>query len=151
MKEICKRYLTTAPLYGIIPMMRDLRNKEMYIALDDYKEMYAESCMKRGESLSVNGLKEFIAARQARLALMRGSLSKIGLTFGQYPAMTESSGEFSLPLTLFGGRFGKDVDTPHDEFLEDDGISNNIEGGLSLNVSYEMTETNQCKLRANIS
>jgi hypothetical protein len=29
---------------------------------------------------------------QARLALMRGSLSKIGLTFGQYPAMTESSG-----------------------------------------------------------
>jgi hypothetical protein len=88
---------------------------------------------------------------QARLALMRGSLSKIGLTFGQYPAMTESSGEFSLPLTLFGGRFGKDVDTPHDEFLEDDGISNNIEGGLSLNVSYEMTETNQCKLRANIS
>ena len=88
---------------------------------------------------------------QARLALMRGSLSKIGLTFGQYPAMTESRGEFSLPLTLFGGRFGKDVDTPHDEFLEDDGISNNIEGGLSLNVSYEMTETNQCKLRANIS
>ena len=88
---------------------------------------------------------------QARLALMRGSLSKIGLTFGQYPAMTESSGEFSLPLTLFGGRFGKDVDTPHDEFLEDDGISNNIEGGLSLNVSYEMTETNQCKLRANIA
>jgi len=88
---------------------------------------------------------------QARLALMRGSLSKIGLTFGQYPAMTESSGEFSLPLTLFGGRFGKDVDTPHDEFLEDDGISNNIEGGLSLDVSYEMTETNQCKLRANIS
>ena len=88
---------------------------------------------------------------QARLALMRGSLSKIGLTFGQYPAMTESSGEFSLPLTLFGGRFGKDVDTPHDEFLEDDGISNNIEGGLSLNVSYEMTETNQCKPRANIS
>ena len=88
---------------------------------------------------------------QARLALMRGSLSKIGLSFGQYPAMTESSGEFSLPLTLFGGRFGKDVDTPHDGLLEDDGISNNIEGGLSLNVSYEMTETNQCKLRANIS
>ena len=67
MKEICKRYLTTAPLYGIIPMMRDLRNKEMYIALDDYKEMYAESCMKRGESLSVNGLKEFIALYQVRI------------------------------------------------------------------------------------
>jgi len=46
---------------------------------------------------------------------------------------------------------GKDVDTPHDEFLQDDGISNNIEGGLSLNVNYEMTETNQCRIRARIS
>ena len=54
------------------------------------------------------------------------------------------------PLTLFGGRFGKDIDTPHNEFLEDDGISNQVEGGLSLNISYEMTETNQCKLCANI-
>jgi hypothetical protein len=88
---------------------------------------------------------------EAKLTLMRSSLSKIGLTFGQYPAMTESNGSFSLPLTLFGGRFGKDVNTPHDEFLEDDGISNQVEGGLSLNVSYEMTETNQCKLRANIA
>ena len=65
--------------------------------------------------------------------------------------MNEMSGDFSLPLTLFGGRFGKDVDTPHDEFLQDDGISNNIEGGLSLNVNYEMTETNQCRIRARIS
>ena len=39
----------------------------MYIALDDYKEMYAKSCMKRGESLSVNGLKEFIALYQVRI------------------------------------------------------------------------------------
>jgi hypothetical protein len=65
--------------------------------------------------------------------------------------MTESNGSFSLPLTLFGGRFGKDVNTPHNEFLEDDGISNQIEGGLSLNISYEMTETNQCRLRAKIA
>lgn len=85
------------------------------------------------------------------LNLCRSSLSKIGLTFDQYPAMTESNGSFSLPLTLFGGRFGKDENTPYDEFLEDDGISNQIEGGLSLNISYEMTETNQCRLRANIA
>ena len=81
---------------------------------------------------------------------IRNSLSKIGLTFGQVPAMMEAKGDFSLPLTLFGGRFGKDIDTPHNEFLEDDGISNQVEGGLSLNISYEMTETNQCRLRANI-
>jgi hypothetical protein len=65
--------------------------------------------------------------------------------------MTEMKGQFNLPLTLFGGRVGKDVNTPYNEFLEDDGISNQIEGGLSLNISYEMTETNQCRLRANIA
>ena len=85
------------------------------------------------------------------LNLCRGSLQKIGLTYGEYPPMTESSGSFSLPLTLFGGRFGKDENTPYDEFLEDDGISSQREGGLSLNVSYEMTETNQCRIRAKIS
>ena len=88
---------------------------------------------------------------EAKLNLCRSSLSKIGLTFDQYPAMTESNGSFSLPLTLFGGRFGKDENTPYDEFLEDDGISTQREGGLSLNISYEMTETNQYRLRANIA
>ena len=86
-----------------------------------------------------------------RLQLMRNSLLKLGLTFSEYPEMSESNGSFSLPLTLFGGRFGKDENTPYDEFLEDDGISSQREGGLSLNVSYEMTETNQYRLRANIA
>ena len=65
--------------------------------------------------------------------------------------MNEENGEFNLPLTLFGGRFGKDENTPYNEFLQDDGISNKVEGGLSLNVSYEMTETNQFRIRAKIS
>ena len=86
-----------------------------------------------------------------RLQLMRNSLLKLGLTFNEYPPMNEENGEFNLPLTLFGGRFGKDENTPYDEFLQDDGISNKVEGGLSLNVSYEMTETNQFRIRAKIS
>ena len=56
----------------------------------------------------------------------------------------------SLPLTSYGGRFGKDVDTPHDEFLNDDGISHMIEGGLALHISYDTTDTNQCRIRAHI-
>jgi len=87
---------------------------------------------------------------ESRLTLCRSALSKIGLTFDNYPSMSEESGSFNLPLTLFGGRFGKDIDTPHNEFLEDDGVSHKVEGGLSLNISYEMTETNQCRLRARI-
>ena len=43
--------------------------------------------------------------------------------------MTEQSGSFDLPLTRFGGRFGKDTDTPYDEVINDDGISHMVEGG----------------------
>ena len=81
---------------------------------------------------------------------MRESLSKIGLTFDSVPVMEGQSGSFELPLTLFGGRFGKDVDTPHDEFVEDDGISHQKEGGLALVLNYEMNEDNSCRLTASI-
>ena len=83
---------------------------------------------------------------------IRGSLNNLGLSFDQIDddSFVESKGAMSYPLTAFGGRFGKDVDTPHDEFLDDDGISHIIEGGLSLQISYEKTATNQRRLRAHI-
>ena len=83
---------------------------------------------------------------------IRGSLNNLGLSFDEIgeESFVESKGAMSFPLTAFGGRFGKDGDTPHDEFLDDDGISHIIEGGLSLQVSYEKTDTNQCRLRAHI-
>ena len=84
------------------------------------------------------------------LQRLKSSLNKIGLSFGAYPEIVDESGSMELPLTLFGGRFGKDIDTPHNEFIDDDGLSNKIEGGLSLNITYETTETNQCRLRASI-
>ncbi len=93
---------------------------------------------------------EYILPEQA-LSKLRSALDRVGYSFGAIPEQTEQSGSFELPLTRFGGRFGKDTDTPHDEVINDDGISNNIEGGLSLNVNYEMTETNQCRIRARIS
>ena len=37
--------------------------------------------------------------------------------------MEGQSGSFELPLTRFGGRFGKDTDTPTDEIINDDGTS----------------------------
>lgn len=109
-----------------------------------------DQVLKKINSLMGAIIKEDQQDAEIAIRQIRTSLSKIGLTFGQVPAMMEAKGDFSLPLTLFGGRFGKDIDTPHNEFLEDDGISNQVEGGLSLNISYEMTETNQCRLRANI-
>ena len=81
---------------------------------------------------------------------LRSSLSKIGLSFDEVPSIVEDSGSFELPLTLFGGRFGKLPETPYDEFASDDGISQQVEGGLTLVNGYEMNEDNSCRLSANI-
>ena len=81
---------------------------------------------------------------------LRSSLLKIGLTFDEVN-MTGDSGSVELPLTLHGGRFGKDVDTPHDEFMNDDGISNQVDGGLALRIDYKMNEEDHsCRLSASI-
>ena len=81
---------------------------------------------------------------------LRSSLAKVGLCFGTTPMIEGKSGSFNLPLTSFGGRFGKGVDTPHNEFEEDDGISHQVEGGLTLVIDYEMQEDNSCRLSASI-
>ena len=82
---------------------------------------------------------------------LRSSLSRVGFSFGEIPEMTEKSGSFELPLTLFGGRFGKDTDTPHDEVVNDDGISHMVEGGLALKIQYEMLGNNSCRIFAKIA
>ena len=82
---------------------------------------------------------------------LRNSLSKVGFSFGAIPEMTEKSGSFNLPLTKFGGRFGKDLDTPTDEFLNDDGISHMVEGGLALKIQYEMLSNSSCRIFAEIA
>ena len=92
---------------------------------------------------------EYILPEHA-LHRMKGSLEKIGISFGAYPEMMDESGSFELPLTLYGGRFGKDENTPADEFLNDDGISNMVEGGLTLKVRYEMINNNSCRVFAKV-
>ena len=83
---------------------------------------------------------------------LRGTLNKIGLAFPETPVFEGQSGSFDLPLSIFGGRFGKDENTPYDEFVNDDGISNQVEGGLSLKIEYEMMPRNQsCRVFASIS
>ena len=81
---------------------------------------------------------------------LRSSLSKIGLSFDEVSMMEGESGSVELPLTSFGGRFGKGLTTPYDEFEVDDGISHQVEGGLKLVIGYEMQEDNSCRLSARI-
>ena len=64
--------------------------------------------------------------------------------------MSEDKGNFSMPLTLYGGRFGKLPETPVDEFVNDDGLQGQVDGGLSLEISYEMTEDNCFRIHAEI-
>ena len=82
---------------------------------------------------------------------LREKLGRFGLSFGQIPDMNESNGSFDLPLTRFGGRFGKDTDTAHDEVINDDGISHMVEGGLALKIQYEMLGNSSCRIFAKIS
>jgi len=84
------------------------------------------------------------------IGVLRNSLSKIQLTFGEVPVMEGESGSLELPLSVGAGRFGKTTDTPFDEFEEDDGISHVKEGGLTLVIGYEMQEDNSYKLTASV-
>jgi hypothetical protein len=121
---------------------------------DTQKGNYADPAVR----LALNRLVGTVASKtqdgtmipEQVVAQMRNSLSKLGLTFDEVPMMEGASGSFELPLTSFGGRFGKGVNTPYDEFEVDDGISHQVEGGLSLALNYEMKEDNSCKLTASI-
>ena len=81
---------------------------------------------------------------------LRYSLSKIHLTFGKVPAMEGSSGSFELPLTRFGGRFGKTGNEAPDEVTNDDGISHKKEGGLKMEISYETLRNGTSKVYAKL-
>ena len=80
---------------------------------------------------------------------LRSSLMKVGLTFGECN-LEGNSGSLSKPLTLFGGRFGKGLETPYDQFEEDDGISHVKEGGLTLVIGHDMNEDGSTRLTASI-
>ena len=97
------------------------------------------------------GNMEFMMPEHA-IHRLKGTMNKIGLDFGQVPTMEGKGGKFELPLSRFGGRFGKDENTPYNEFINDDGISHIVEGGLSLKIEYEMMPKNQsCKVYASMS
>ena len=121
---------------------------------DTQKGNYADPAVR----LALNRLVGTVASKTQEgtmipeqvVAQLRNSLSKLGLTFDEVPMMEGVSGSFELPLTSFGGRFGKGVNTPYDEFEVDDGISHQVEGGLSLVLNYAMQEDNSCRLTASI-
>ena len=92
--------------------------------------------------------REYLSPQKA-VDELKEKLSRVGLSFDC--KIEGDKGSKTIEVKQFGGRFGKDTDTPADEFLSDDGISHMIEGGLSMNISYEMIKNNSCKVYATIS
>ena len=122
-------------------------------SLEDNTAQLSDPAVRRRLNAIVGqiGNLEYLIPEHA-VSKLRGTLNKIGLAFPETPVFEGQSGSFDLPLSLFGGRFGKDENTPYDEFVNDDGISNQVEGGLSLKIEYEMMPRNQsCRVFASIS
>ena len=135
--------------------------KENLVGTSNERGIDADTGMSAGDVTNADTLRKlnaFIGAvANAEFILpehgidkIRRSLSRVGFSFGATPTMEGQSGSFELPLTRFGGRFGKDTDTPTDEIINDDGISHMIEGGLALKIQYEMLQNSSCRIFAKI-
>jgi len=61
---------------------------------------------------------------------LRQKLHRVGIDFGDVQ-FTGESGEVSVPLTMFGGVYGKDTDSKPEE------IVNETESGRTLNFTFE--------------
>ena len=135
-----KKFMTEGPSYDA-PMNPAAGGFGDPSVLKKINGLMGKMCMENSNSTDLEPV----------IRQIRNSLSKMGLTFGEVPAFSEANGSHSLPLTLYGGRFGKLPDTPIDEFVHDDGLQGQVEGGLSLEFRYEMNDHNTCRMYAEIS
>ena len=80
--------------------------------------------------LGAMGQMEYLMPEHA-LNIVRDRLEKLGLTFGD--VTLSEAGKQSMPMTQYGGRFGKDG---NGDDINDDGISHKVVGGLSLEIEH---------------
>ena len=85
---------------------------------------------------------------EAAVEQLRNFLMRVGVQFPKVDL--PEGGAISLPLSQWGGRFGKDLDTPYDEFVNDDGITDRVPGGLSLDIKTEAVANGSWKVYAKI-
>ena len=85
---------------------------------------------------------------EAAIQQLRNFMMRIGVQFPKVDL--PEGGAISLPLSQWGGRFGKDLDTPYDEFVNDDGITDRLPGGLSLEIKTEAVANGSWKVYAEI-
>lgn len=97
---------------------------------------------KLNQFVSSIGIREYIIPENA-VNILRRKLGLFGISFGDVN-MVEDSGEVELPLVQYGGKFGKDLDTPYDEFINED------ETDRAINFVYERTSSGTFAVLARI-
>tara|TARA_Y100000356_G_scaffold96073_1_gene81424 strand:+ start:170 stop:592 length:423 start_codon:yes stop_codon:yes gene_type:complete len=81
----------------------------------------------------------------AGLNHLRSKLHGLGVEMvGELPEMIEKSGTVSIPLSKFGGVYGKTGEEPASEVKDDDGIER------QLKVKYETLENGATKIYAEL-
>ena len=146
-----KNYLNEASGFATGPVGENPNNLAGEVTDTLGSDMFSPSNLKRVNAIigSIANM-EYLIPEHA-VERLRNSLTKINLTFPKVPTMEGKSGSFDLPLTLFGGRYGKTGTEAPGEVTNDDGISHRVEGGLSLKLSYEMMpENSSCRIFAKI-
>ena len=77
---------------------------------------------------------------------LRSKLHGLGVEMiGELPEMADKSGSVSIPLSQFGGTFGKTGDEPAGDVYNDDGVKR------QLKLKYETLDNGACKVYAELA
>ena len=115
---------------------------------DDNFDITNRSVLKRVNAFVCSIADREYLIPEAAIQQLRNFMMRIGVQFPKVDL--PESGAISLPLSQWGGRFGKDLDTPYDEFVNDDGITDRLPGGLSLEIKTEAVANGSWKVYAEI-
>ena len=76
---------------------------------------------------------------------LRAKLHGLGVEMvGELPEFVEKSGTANIPLSKFGGRYGKTGEEPASEVTNEDGVERN------LKIKYETVANGACKVYAEL-
>ena len=87
---------------------------------------------------------------QVGIEKLQSGLGKLGYHFDA-PTLDEGSGQYTVSLRYGNGTFEVNRDeNPYGEFKESDGISNHIEGGVSLVIDITKTANGKSLMNAQL-
>ena len=87
---------------------------------------------------------------QVGIEKLQSGLGKLGYHF-EAPTLDGGDGQYSVPLSYGSGTFELDTnENPYGDFKEGDGISDHIEGGVSLVIDITKTANGKSLMNAQL-